>query len=213
MNNNLDRHLSARGLPPAGHIIGVLLADTSAARKVANAIDHALHRQGLVAAGCTVRESTGGALDVTTAAGNEAKFSCYVAPTTARRITVQGGRGCAALEVAPHEVAAILAWVPALVDALAAGMPAPALPVPASPTLARSNRVVSAAAAALSKPVPGVCATARALALRNEGLSYGQIARQLQAEGYVPPVVGGWSPNRVRALLLAAGVPAVRTIA
>lgn len=210
---NIDRHLQARGLPPLGHILGLLLADVSTARKAANLLDHATHRRLLSDAGCSVREATGGALDVTTAAGHAGKFASYVAPSTARRITIQVGRRVASLEVAPGEVAVVLSWIPALVAALASGKSAPAVPVPVSATSGPSNRIVSAAAAALSKPVPAACATARALALRNEGLSYGQIARQLQAEGYVPPVVGGWNPNRVRALLVAAGLPTVRQLA
>lgn len=211
---HLDHHLAARGLPPLGTIIGVLLADPSTARKAANLLDHATHRQLLSAAGCTVYEATGGALHVTTAAGHEGKYSCYVAPSTARRITIQVGRRVAALEVAPHEVASILVWVPTLVDALASGKPAPAVPVPVSATSGPSNRVVSASAASLHKPTPATtCATTRAVHLRNDGCSYGQVARQLHREGYLPPVCGGWSPNRVRALLVAAGLPTVRTLA
>ena len=55
------------------------------------------------------------------------------------------GRRSASLELAAAELGAVVAWVPALVDALVTRQPAPAVPVPVAP--GNCDRIPTTAAA------------------------------------------------------------------
>lgn len=130
---SMSTALSSAGLPPLDQLLDLVLSDARTARRLVNILDHLQARRSLEAAGCTVREGLGFSLQVRTSAGHSAKVCMYATSAGTRRLSVSVGRQSACLELAPHELGAVVAWLPALVDALATRQPAPAVPVPVSP--------------------------------------------------------------------------------
>lgn len=147
----IDSRLRSLGLPDYGSLLGLLLADRKTARKLAGLLDAAQARRTLEAHDCRTWIANGGALRLATPSGHEAKLSVYCTSTTTRRLTIEASEQRVLLEVAPGELLPILRWVPALVDALASGAPAPAVPLAMAPSDGRGRPLSAAAAALLAK--------------------------------------------------------------